>query len=54
VVLYECETWSLTLRDKLRMRIFENRMHRRIFRPKSDEVIRWKKLHKGATRKIYT
>jgi hypothetical protein len=37
-VLYGCETWSLTLREKLRLRVFENRALRRIFRPKRDEV----------------
>ena len=36
VVLYGCETWSLTLREKLRLRVFENRMLRRIFGPKRD------------------
>jgi len=38
VVLYGCETWSLTLREKLRMRVFENRVLSRIFGPKRDEV----------------
>jgi len=36
VVLYECETWSLILREKLRLRVFENRVLRRIFVPKRD------------------
>jgi len=39
VVLYECETWSLILRDKNRVKVFENRVLRRIFGPKRDEVI---------------
>ena len=39
VVLYGCETWSLTLREERRMRVFENRLLRRIFGPKRDEVI---------------
>jgi len=39
VVLYGCETWSLTLREERRLRVFENRMLRRIFGPKRDEVI---------------
>jgi len=44
--LYECETWSLTLREERRLRVFENRVLRRIFRPKRDEVTReWRKLH---------
>jgi len=38
VVLYECETWSLTLREERRLRLFENRLLRRIFGPKRDEV----------------
>ena len=40
VVLYGCKTWSLTLRDERRLRVFENRVLRRIFGPKRDEVIR--------------
>jgi len=38
IVLYGCETWSLTVREELRLRVFENRMLRRIFGPKRDEV----------------
>jgi hypothetical protein len=38
VVLYGCETWSLTFREGHRLRVFENRMLRRIFGPKMDEV----------------
>ena len=37
VVLYGCETWSLTLREKSRLRVFKNRILRRIFGPKRDE-----------------
>jgi hypothetical protein len=45
VVLYGCETWSLTLREEQRLRVFENRVLRRIFRPKRDEVTgEWRKL----------
>jgi len=36
-VLYGCETWSLTLREERRLRVFENRVLRRIFGPKGDE-----------------
>ena len=36
VVLYGCETWSLTLREEHRLRVFENRVLRRIFKPKRD------------------
>jgi hypothetical protein len=44
VVLYVCETWLLILREKRRLRVFENRVLRRIFGPKRDEVTReWKK-----------
>jgi hypothetical protein len=38
VILYGCETWSLTLREGHRLRVFENRVLRRIFEPKRDEV----------------
>ena len=45
VVWYGCETWSLTLREERRLRVFNNRVLRRIFAPKSDEVTReWRKL----------
>jgi len=45
VVLYGCETWSLTLREKRRLRVFENRVLRRVFGPKRDEVTgEWKKI----------
>ena len=44
-VLYGCETWSLTLREERRLRVFENRVLRRIFGPKRDEVTgEWRKL----------
>jgi hypothetical protein len=39
VVLYGCEVWSLTLREEHRPRVFENRVLRRIFGPKRDEVM---------------
>ena len=46
VVLYECETWSRTMREERRLRVFENRVVRRIFRPRRDEVTgEWRKLH---------
>jgi hypothetical protein len=45
-VLYVCETWSLILREERRLRVFENRVLRRIFGPKKDEVRgEWRKLH---------
>jgi hypothetical protein len=47
VVLYECETWSLTLREEHRLKVCENRVLRIIFGPKRDEVAgEWRKLHK--------
>jgi hypothetical protein len=47
-VLYGCETWSLALREEHRLRVFENRVLRRIFGPKGDEVTgQWRKLHSG-------
>jgi hypothetical protein len=46
VVLYGCETWSLTLREEHRLGVFENRVLRRIFGPKRDEVTgEWRRLH---------
>jgi hypothetical protein len=46
VVLYGSETWPLILREEHRLRMFENRVLRRIFGPKRDEVIGgWRKLH---------
>ena len=45
VVLYGCETWSLTLREERRLRLFENRVLRSVFGPKMDEVTgEWRKL----------
>jgi hypothetical protein len=46
VVLCGCETWSLTLRDEHRLRVFENRVLRGLFGPKRDEETGdWRKLH---------
>jgi hypothetical protein len=45
VVLYGCETWSLTLGEEHRQRVFENGVLRRIFRPKREEDGSWRKLH---------
>ena len=46
VVLCGCETWSLTLREERRLRVFENRVLRGIFGAKRDEVTgEWRKLH---------
>jgi len=47
VLLYGCETWSHTLGEKHGLRVFENRLLRRIFGPKRDEEIeKWRRLHK--------
>ena len=54
VVLYGCETWSLTLREEHRLRLFENRVLRRIFGPKRDEVAgEWRKLHNEELNILY-
>jgi hypothetical protein len=54
VVLYGCETWSLTLRDERRLRVFENRVLRRVFGPKRDEVTgEWRKLHNEELSDLY-
>ena len=55
VVLYGCETWSLTLRQERRLRVFENRVLRRIFGPKRDEVTgEWRKLHNEELDNLYS
>jgi hypothetical protein len=55
LVLYGCETWSLTLRDEHRLEVFENRVLRRIFRPKRAEVTGgWRKLHNEELRDWYS
>jgi hypothetical protein len=54
-VLYGCETWSLTLREEHRLRVFKNRVLKRIFRPKRDEVMReWRKFHHGELHNFYS
>ena len=54
VVLYGCETWSLTLREERRVRVFENRVLRRIFGPKRNEVIgKLRKLHNEELNDLY-
>ena len=55
VVLYGCETWSLTLREEHRLRVFENRVLRRIFGPKRDGVTgEWRKLHNEELNSLYS
>jgi hypothetical protein len=55
LVLYRCGTWSLILREKRRLRVFENRVLRRIFGPKRDEVIgEWRKIHIEELNNLYS
>jgi hypothetical protein len=55
VVLYGCETWSVTLREEHRLKVFENRVLRRIFGPKRDEVTgEWRKLHIEELHNLYS
>ena len=55
VVLNGCETWSLTLREECRLRVFENRVLRKIFGPKRDEVTEeWRKLHNDELDDLYS
>jgi hypothetical protein len=55
VVLYGCETWSLTVREEYLLRVFENRVLRRIFGPKSDGVTGgWRKLHNEEVHNLYS
>jgi len=54
-VVYGCETWSLTLREECTLRVFENRVPRRIFGPKRDEVTgEWRKLHNEELNDFYS
>ena len=54
VVLYGCETWSLTLREETRVRVFGNRVLRSIFGPRRDEVTgEWRKLHNEELNDMY-
>jgi hypothetical protein len=55
LVLYGCETWSVTLREEHRLRVLENRVLRRIFGPTRDEVTgKWRKLHSGELHNLYS
>jgi hypothetical protein len=54
-VLYGCETWSVTLREEHRLRVFENRVLRRIFGPKRDGVTGWwRRLHNEELNDLYS
>jgi hypothetical protein len=55
VVSYGCETWSLTLRKEQRLRVFENRVLRRIFGSKTDEATgEWRRLHNEELNGLYS
>jgi hypothetical protein len=54
VVLYGCETWSLTLREEHRLRFFETRVLRRIFGPKREEDGSWRKLYNDELHSLYS
>ena len=55
VVFYGCETWSLTLREERKLRVFENMVLRRIFGPRRDEVTgEWRRLHNEKLNDLYS
>ncbi|KAJ4441837.1 hypothetical protein ANN_11696, partial [Periplaneta americana] len=55
VVLYGCETWTLTLREEQRLKVFENKVLRKIFGAKRDEVTgEWRKLHSAEMHALYS
>jgi hypothetical protein len=54
VIFYGCETWSLTLREEHRLKVFKNRVLRRIFGPKREEDGSWRKLHNDELHCLYS
>jgi hypothetical protein len=55
MIVSRLETWSLTLREEHRLRVFENRVLRRIFGPKREEVVgSWRRLHNEELQNLYT
>jgi hypothetical protein len=55
MALCGCETWSLTLREECRLRVFENRVLRKVFGPKRDDVTgEWRKLHNEELNDLYS
>jgi hypothetical protein len=54
VVLYGCETWSLTLKEEQRLRVSENRVLKRTFGPKREEDGSWRKLHNDELHSLYS
>jgi hypothetical protein len=53
-VLYECEIWSLTFGEEHRLRVFVNRVLRKMFRPKREEDRLWRKLHNDEFHNLYS
>jgi hypothetical protein len=53
-MLYGCETWSFTLGEEHRLRVFENRVLRKIFGPKREEDRSWRKLHNDELHSLYS
>jgi hypothetical protein len=54
IVLYGCKTWSLALGEEHRLRVFENKMLRKIFGPKREEDGSWRKLHNDELDSLYS
>ena len=55
VVLHGCETWSLTLREERKLRVFENRVLRRLLGPRGDEVTgEWRRLDNNDVYALYS
>ena len=53
--MYGCETWSLTLREERKLRVFENKVFRRIFGTRRDEVTgKWRRLRKEELNYLYS
>ena len=48
-----CETWSLTLREECKLRVFENKILRQIFGPRSDVNVKWRRLHNEELHSLY-
>jgi hypothetical protein len=53
VLLYGCEAWSLTLREECRQRVAENSILRRMYGPKRDANVEWRKLHNEELNSFY-
>jgi hypothetical protein len=54
VVLYGCETWSLTFREEHRLKVFENRVLREVFRREKGKDGSWRKLHNDELHSLYS